>query len=130
MSGGRVVRGVRGATTVSEDRPDLIVAAVEEMLHALMRENRFGGGAVVSAYFTATADLRSTFPARGARSLGWSEVPMICAQEIVVEGALPRCVRVLLHVEVPVGIALRPVYLRGAVALRPDLAGPTAALAG
>jgi chorismate mutase len=115
------VRGLRGATTVEADRAELIDDAVRELLTELLDRNGLMAADVVSAWFTATADLTSEFPAHGARRyLGWEEVPMLCAQELEVDGALERCVRVLLHVEVARGIVLRPAYLRDAVTLRPD----------
>lgn len=116
------VRGLRGATTVEADRAELIDDAVRELLVALLERNGLAVADVVSAWFTATPDLISDFPAKGARGLGWNQVPMLCAQEIDVEGALPRCLRVLLHVEVERATVLRPVYLHDAWELRPDLA--------
>ena len=114
-------RAVRGAIAVERDTPDAIIAATGELLAALLAKNDLALADVTCAYFTATPDLRSEFPAKGARAAGWDEVPMLCAQEIDVAGALPRCIRVLLHVVVPVGTALRPVYLGEARLLRPDL---------
>jgi len=77
----------------------------------------------VSAFFTMTPDLRSEFPARAARDLGWDDVPMLCTTEVDVRGALPRCIRALVHAssDRPRG-DVRHVYLRGAHVLRPDLA--------
>lgn len=114
-------RAVRGATTVTADTEAEILAATAELLTVLLDANDLALAEVTSACFTATADLRSAYPARGARSLGWHEVPMLCAREQEVDGALPRCIRVLLHVAVPAHRRLRPVYLREARVLRPDL---------
>jgi chorismate mutase len=125
MSNAPVVRAVRGAITVPEDRAELVSEATAELLAALLAVNELALDEITSAYFTATPDLRSEFPARGARLLGWHEVPLLCAQELDVAGALGRCIRVMLHVTVPAGRELRPVYLREAQALRPDLAIPT-----
>ena len=115
------MRGVRGATTVVRDEAQLICEATQELLGELMRHNDLRPDHIVSAIFTVTPDLRSEFPARAARDLGWHEVPMLCATEMGVPGALVRCIRVLLHVEMVEGHAVHPVYLRGAVALRPDV---------
>jgi chorismate mutase len=118
----RTVRALRGATTVERDEPPLIRAAVYELLDELLDENDLASADVISAVFTATPDLVSEFPAHAARLYGWADVPLLCAQELPVDGALPRCVRVLLHVE-----ARRPrhemkhVYLHGAILLRQDL---------
>jgi chorismate mutase len=117
------VRAVRGATTAPRDDAILVCEAVRELLAALVSYNDIAVADIVSATFTATPDLRSTFPARAARELGWTDVPMLCATEIEVEGALPRCLRVLLHVERSSSAPkLVPLYLREAAALRPDRA--------
>jgi len=118
-----MVRGIRGAITVTEDTPEEIVAATQEMLRALMDRNGFTAEDVISAIFTVTPDITSEFPARGARLMGWTRVPLLCSQEMPVPGALPRCIRVLLHVNTDKSQAeIKHVYLRGASALRPDMA--------
>ena len=116
-------RGIRGATTVAEDDPDLILQATRELLEAIMKENTgFFPEDVGSALFTVTDDLASTFPAQAARQMGWGLVPMMCAREIPVPGSLPRVIRVLVHwnTEFPQN-RITHVYLREAVKLRPDL---------
>jgi chorismate mutase len=115
------MRAVRGAIAVERDTPDAIIAATGELLAALLAKNDLALADVTCAYFTATPDLRSEFPAKGARAAGWDEVPMLCAQEIDVVGALPRCIRVLVHFEAPADRAVSPVYLGDAKSLRPDL---------
>ncbi len=116
------LRALRGATTVDEDTPESISAATRELLTELAQQNGFDAGDIVSAIFTVTPDLRSEFPARAARSLGWEDVSLLCTTEIPVPGALERCIRVLLHVETGrVRAELKHCYLRGARALRPDL---------
>lgn len=117
------IRGIRGATTVSADEPDLILAATRELLEAILDENEsMNPEDVGSALFTVTDDLASTFPAEGARQMGWGLVPMICAREIPVPNSLPRVIRVLVHwnTETPQD-QITHVYLREAVKLRPDL---------
>lgn len=118
----RRVRALRGATTVEANDAAAILAATAELLTALARENALAPEHLVSATFTVTPDLDAAFPATAARRLGWTDLPMLCATEIAVPGALVRCVRVLLHVELPRGAVPRHVYLRGATSLRPDLA--------
>jgi chorismate mutase len=116
------VRALRGATTVSCDDAATIAAAVIELMDALCGENHLTDDEVISAIFTMTPDLRAAFPAETARRAGWSRVPLLCATEIQVTGSLPRCLRVLLHVERHWnGTKPRHVYLREAVSLRPDL---------
>lgn len=116
------VRAIRGATTVTRDRPDALHVAVQELLEVLQRENGLAPVEIISALFTVTPDLQCGFPAAAARALGWREVPLLCASEIAVPDGLPRCVRVLLHVERAWGgRVVRHVYLREAAILRPDL---------
>jgi chorismate mutase len=118
----RAVRAVRGATTVSADEPTQIRLAVHEMLDALLDDNDLAPADIISAVFTATPDLVSEFPAHAARLYGWTDIPLICAQELPVVGALPRCLRVMIHAETPrARHEIRHVYLRDAVLLRADL---------
>ena len=113
---------LRGATTVSADDPALLAEATQELLRALLERNTLQPSQVISAFFTSSADLTSAYPAQAARDLGWRHVPMLCAADLPVRSALPRCVRVLLHVDVQgLGHAPRHVYLRDAIALREDL---------
>ena len=120
----REVRAVRGATTIPEDEPCHVRAATRELLQAMLERNGVRHGDLVSAVFTATPDVRSEAPAVAAREMGWTDVPLLCAQEMAVAGGLRRCIRVLLHVT-----SKRPrtrmvhVYLREARVLRADLAG-------
>ena len=118
----RHVRAVRGATTVDADAPERIREATRELLAELLARNGLSSDDVVSALFTMTDDLTSEFPARAARELGWHDVPLLCMRELGVVGALPQCIRVLLHVETHRRRdEIRHVYLAGARALRPDL---------
>jgi len=116
------VRAIRGATTVEEDTPDAIAERVVALLNEILERNGLVEDDIISILFTATEDLVSTFPATAARSTGLGAVPLICAREIPVTGATPRCVRVMLHVTTE-----RPredihhVYLEGARGLRDDL---------
>ena len=116
-------RGIRGATTVAENDPDLILQATRELLEVILKEN--GGMTpedVGSAIFTVTEDLTATFPAQAARQMGWSMVPMMCAREIPVPGSLPKAIRVLVHWNTETSQAdIKHIYLRDAVKLRPDL---------
>jgi chorismate mutase len=117
-----LMRGLRGATTVPADDPALIQCAVRELIEALVDENALAPSNILSAIFSATADLHSLYPAAVARSVGWSEVPMLCVAEMAVEGSLPRCVRIILHVSIGDDQMPRHVYLRDARSLRPDWA--------
>ncbi len=116
-------RGVRGATTVERNDADAILEATRELLLAMIEANGLAPEDVASAIFSVTPDLTAAYPARAARDLGWSQVPLLDVQEATVTGGLPRCVRVLLHwnTDKPASEIVH-VYLRGARALRPDLA--------
>lgn len=116
-------RGIRGATTVAEDEAETILQATRELLEAIVKENAsMRPEDIGSAIFTVTEDLTATFPAQAARQMGWSMVPMMCAREIPVPGALPRVIRVLVHwnTDTPQS-EIKHIYLRDAVKLRPDL---------
>lgn len=117
------IRGIRGATTVLADEPDLILEATRELLEAILNANEnMMPEDVGSALFTVTDDLASTFPAQAARQMGWGFVPMMCAREIPVPNSLPKVIRVLVHwnTDTPQNKIIH-VYLREAVKLRPDL---------
>ena len=117
------VRAIRGATRLTADDPAEMTEAVVELVEAMLERNAMTTEDLVSMVFTATPDLVCMFPAAAARGLGLGDVPLICAQEIAVAGALSRVVRVMAHAHLD-----RPrsevvhVYLRGAEVLRQDLA--------
>ena len=116
------VRGIRGATTVEENSAELIRAATKELLQALIAENSISLEDVISALFTVTPDLNAYFPASSAREIGWERVPMICATEIPVPGAIQLCIRILLHVNTSLNQKeIKHVYLHKAASLRMDL---------
>lgn len=118
------VRALRGAITVDADEPAEIKRRTIDMLQALFDRNGLAVDDVISILFTATGDLRSVAPAAAARDFGLVDVPLLCAQEMETD-ALARCVRLMLHVEIDTPKQeLRHVFLRGAVALRPELAEP------
>lgn len=117
-----VVRALRGATTVDRDEAEAITEATAEVLREMLSRNVVVPEDVISIVFTATPDLSSEFPAVAARDLGLAQVPLLCATEIAVPGAVPRCVRILMHLNTTRGRAeLQHVYLRGARHLRDDL---------
>lgn len=122
-AGARTLRAVRGATTVARDVPDAVLAATRELLATLLERNALDASDVVSVVLTTTRDLTSADPSDALRALGWARVPALCMSEISVPDGLPQCVRVLVHLDLPRAAARpRPVYLRDATALRPDLA--------
>jgi chorismate mutase len=117
------LRALRGATTVDENEADAILSATHELVTEVMERNELETEHMVSCIFTCTNDLNAEFPAVAARRMGLSAVPLLCAREIDVPGALPRVIRLLLHCYADPAVPARHVYLRDAVALRRDLEG-------
>lgn len=116
------VRAVRGAIQIDADDRQQILDATTELLTAVLDTNSFTADDLISVVFTATPDLKAEFPAYAARQMGIVDVPLLCAGEIDVPGAMPRVLRLLAHVETDRSRAqVRHVYLRGAAALRTDL---------
>lgn len=116
------MRAIRGAVCLIQDDSAEMIDAVTEMLREMLQRNGLTTDEVVSVLLTSTPDLRSGFPAAAARAAGFTDIPLICAQEIDVAGALPRVVRAMMHVDsaIPRG-QIQHVYLRGAEVLRADL---------
>jgi chorismate mutase len=116
------VRAVRGAIQVDENSREAVLDGASELVQAVMARNHIVPDDLISILFTATPDLTAEFPAYAARQLGLTDVPLMCASEIAVPGALPRTLRLLAHVETDlVRNEIRHPYLRGAAALRTDL---------
>jgi chorismate mutase len=117
------VRAIRGAVQVDANERAAVLEATTELVTEVMARNDLVPGDVISVLFTATPDLTAEFPALAARKLGFQDVPLLCAAEIGVPGAMPRVVRLLMHVETgQPRSAMAHVYLRGAAALRLDIA--------
>ena len=117
----KILRGLRGATTAPSNTSGSVLEVTAELLTALQRANGFAPDDVESAIFTSSPDLTAEYPARAARQLGWTGVPLLGAQEVAVPEGLQRCVRVLLHVYTTrPPQELKHIYLHGAAALRPD----------
>ena len=117
------VRGVRGATTATENTREAVLEATRELLQEVLRVNEINDPEdIASILFTTTPDLTATFPAEAAREIGLQLVPLLCASEIAVPGRLARCVRILLHLNTTKSLAeIVHVYLRDAKSLRPDI---------
>ena len=117
------VRAIRGAVQVDANEREAIVAATAELVAEVMARNNLVTDDVISVLFTATPDLTAEFPALAARKAGFDNVPLLCAVEIDRPQAMPRVVRLMMHVETPEPHAeIRHVYLHGAQALRLDIA--------
>lgn len=117
------VRALRGAVQIEANERDAIIEGTVELVAEVMDRNALTTDDVISVIFTATPDLNSEFPAVAARKLGFHDVPLLCATEIAVPRALPRVVRLMAHIETDrPRSAIHHVYLRGAQALRLDIA--------
>jgi chorismate mutase len=114
---------LRGATTVQDNEAGAILGATEELMRAILDRNGLEAADLVSCIFTLTPDLDAEFPAVAARRMGLSRVPLLCAREIPVPGALERVIRVLIHCYPPDGLDPEHVYLGEARRLRLDLEG-------
>ncbi len=122
MAAPLMVRGLRGATTVDVDTVEQVTQRSQELILRLMERNDLTEDDIVSVLFTATADVTSVFPATAIREIGFGAVPLLCAAEIAVPGAMPLCIRVLLHVHTTrTRDEIHHVYLHGAQGLRDDL---------
>ena len=120
------VRAVRGATQLEEDTREHMLDRVAELVTDVMSANGLVVDDFISIIFTATSDLVSEFPAYAARQLGFSDVPLVCARELEIEGSMPRVVRLMAHIETDLPRAdVTHVYLHGAANLRRDLSKTT-----
>ncbi len=117
-------RGIRGAVCAEGNDPKAILAATRGLLEKIVAANGMAEKDVASVIFTTTGDLDTAYPARAAREMGWTEVPLLCMQEMEVANSLSHCIRVLVHWNTDrAQHEIRHVYLGEAQALRPDL-GP------
>jgi len=117
-----MVRGIRGATTATANTVDAILDATQELLVEIVQANHLQLDYVASALFTVTPDLSAVFPAVAARRIGWQLVPLMNFTEIGVPNGLPRCIRVLIHLNTTAAQdEIHHIYLREAHILRPDL---------
>ncbi|MGH2679698.1 MAG: chorismate mutase [Actinomycetota bacterium] len=116
------LRAARGAIRVPSDDGDVLLGSTERLLAAVLERNGIDHEDLVSIMFTATEDLRSAFPAEAARRMGLGRVPLMCAQEIPVEGSMPSVIRILLHFHSDRSLDdVAHVYLDGAESLRDDV---------
>jgi chorismate mutase len=120
------IRAIRGAIQVDADDSAQISEATKELVAAVLNRNGLDTDEIISMLFTMTPDLRSEFPALGARQVGLHDVPVMCATEIAVPHGMARVIRVMAHIESTLSRSeIQHVYLRGATALRPDLVLPS-----
>lgn len=119
-----VVRGIRGATTITENTEQEILQATDQLVQKMIEKNELVPEDVASVFISVTDDITEAFPAKALRTLqGWSYVPVTCMKEITVSNALEKCIRVMMHVNTTKSQQeIHHIYLNGAVTLRPDLA--------
>lgn len=119
-----MIRGMRGAITIERDEPELVWGETVKLVQEIVAQNDVKPEDIASIIISTTPDITSAFPARSVRMLdGWEYVPVMCMHEMNVEGALPLCIRVMLHVDTAIAQQdIAHVYLNDAVKLRPDLA--------
>lgn len=118
-----MIRGVRGATTIESDQPQLVWDETEVLVRKIAEQNNIQPEDIISVILSTTPDITSAFPAKAVRSIeGWQYVPTMCMHEMNVPGALPLCIRVLMHINTEAAQKdVQHVYLNNAVQLRPDL---------
>jgi chorismate mutase len=118
------VRGIRGAITVQNNEENEILAATAEMLNEIVVHNKVQPEDIASVFITVTDDLDAAFPAKAIRQMqGWELVPLMCSMEISVPNGLPKCIRLMVHVNTNKSQAeIHHIYLNEAKKLRPDLA--------
>ena len=117
------IKAIRGATCLQADTADEMADAVTELLTEMMSRNALTTDDQISVLFTATPDIHSAFPASFARNIGLTDVPLICAQELDITGALNLVIRVMVHTQTDAARSeIKHVYLRGAEVLRQDIA--------
>jgi chorismate mutase len=116
------VLALRGAITLERDEREHLLERVRRLLAEMLERNGVAHDDLISILFTATPDVHSVFPAVAAREMGLGDVPLICAQELDIEGAMPLCIRVMMHLVTDRDRSqLRHVYLEQARGLRDDL---------
>lgn len=117
------VRAIRGATQLDCNTAEAMESATKELLLAILAANELTPSEMISVILTVTPDLNAAFPAAYAREVGFESVPLICAVEIDVPGALPRVLRVMAHCNTERSLSdISHIYLHGASALRRDIA--------
>ncbi|OZI11667.1 chorismate mutase [Bacillaceae bacterium SAS-127] len=118
-----MIRGIRGATTVTANDATEMIDATEKLLQEMIVENELQPDDVCSVFISVTEDLAAVFPAKALRRFdGWSYVPVMCMKEIPVPGSLTKCIRVMMHVNTKLTQSeVKHIYLEQAISLRPDL---------
>ena len=118
------VQAIRGAVSLSADSSEEVKLRTQLLLGEILKRNNLDGSQIISIFFTATSDISSAAPAAAVRAMQVTEAPLLCAQEMNLDGGLPLCIRCFIHIDVPDNDGVNHVFLGAAAALRPDLALP------
>lgn len=122
-----MTRGVRGAICASANSREAIFDATRQLLIHMFAKNDIEIADIAAVFITATRDLNADYPAYAVREMGLKLVPLMCATEIDVPGALQRVIRILILVNTDKPQdQIKHLYLGDAARLRPDLAGEEA----
>ncbi len=118
-----MIRGIRGAITISADHPDQILDETRKLVLEMAKQNDVDPEHVASVIISTTNDISSAFPAKAVRTIeGWTFVPVMCTHEMSVPGSMPLCIRVMMHANTALGQKeINHIYMNDAVKLRPDL---------
>jgi chorismate mutase len=116
------VRAIRGAITVKSNTKKEIIKETKTLLKKIAEENSLDSKDIISIFFSVTNDLDAAFPAVAAREIGWTDIALMCTNEINVPGSLGMCIRVMMHINTDKSNnEIRHIYLNEASVLRPDL---------
>lgn len=116
------VRALRGATTIEKNSREDIMFETKNLLSEIVQANNINKDDIISVIFSTTRDINAAFPAAAAREMGWTDIPLMCTNEMDVPGSLEKCIRVLIHINSDkTNSQLRHIYLKEAKKLRPDL---------
>lgn len=119
-----MVRGVRGAICASANSREAIFEATRNLLIHIFAKNDIEIPNIAAVFITATKDLNADYPAYVVREMGLRMVPLMCATEIDVPGALQRVIRILIMFNTEKSQdEIKHLYIGDAARLRPDLAG-------
>jgi len=116
------VRAVRGAVTVDNNSSEDVMNETIKLLSRMIDDNVINKDDIISIIFSTTHDINAAFPAAAARKMGWTDIPLMCTNEMDVPGSLPKCIRILMHINSDkTNAQLRHIYMKDARKLRPDL---------
>lgn len=114
--------GIRGATTIVQDNEEEVIRGTIELLKEILKANSLDKDKLTAIFFTCTRDIVSAYPAKAARHIGFTDIPLMCFQEMLVEGSLGKCIRVCVFYDGDISKKdVRHIYLNEAMKLRPDL---------